>query len=61
MKKAKTKQGTSTRADGRRALLVYFKPEITVQLKRAALELGRPAYEIVEDAVVSWLKRQRKS
>jgi hypothetical protein len=62
MKKAKkTKQGASNRADGRRALLLYFKPEITVLLKRAALESGRPAYELAEEAIQIWLKRHKNS
>lgn len=65
MKKAKTKKAktaeTPSRRDGRRALLVYFRPEITAELKRAAVELDRPAYKLVEDAVDSWLKRRKKS
>jgi hypothetical protein len=62
MKKAKKrKQGLSTRPDGRRALLLYFKPEITVQLKRAALESSRPAYELAEEAIQLWLKRYKNS
>jgi hypothetical protein len=62
MKKAKkTIGGTPGRRDGRRALLVYFRPEITTQLKRAALEFDRPAYKLVEEAVQAWLKRHSKT
>jgi hypothetical protein len=58
-KTAKTAEVTQ-RSDGRKALLVYLKPEVTLNLKRAALEAGQPAYELVEEAIKDWLKRQKK-
>jgi hypothetical protein len=48
------------RSDGRKALLIYLKPEVTLSLKRAALDAGRPAYELAEEAIKDWLKRLKK-
>jgi hypothetical protein len=45
---------------GGRALLVYLKPEVTLALKRAALEASQPAYELVEEAIKEFLKRPKK-
>lgn len=59
-KPAKTDDDASRRRDGRKALLVYLKPEVTLGLKRAALEAGQPAYELAEEAIKEWLKRQKK-
>lgn len=47
-----------TRADGRRSLLVYLHPEVIKDLKKAALDEDRPAYEIAEEAVSAWLARK---
>jgi len=49
------KTGTRTRADGRRALLVYLNQNVIKRLKKAALDEDRPAYEITEEAVSMWL------
>jgi hypothetical protein len=48
-----------TRADGRRQLLVYLDPEVIKQLKKAALDEDRTAYEITEEAVREWLATHR--
>jgi hypothetical protein len=48
------------RSDGRKALLLYLKPEVTLALKKAALDAGKPAYELAEEAIMEWLKRQKK-
>jgi hypothetical protein len=58
-KSAKGGEGTQ-RSDGRRALLVYLKPEVTLALKRAALEASQPAYELAEEAIKEYLKRPKK-
>ena len=50
-----SKRTARTRADGRRPLLVYLDPEIIKQLKKAALDEDKPAYEITEEAVRAWL------
>lgn len=58
-KAAKQGEGAG-RSDGRKALLLYMKPEITLSLKRAALDASRPAYELAEEAIKDWLKRQKR-
>lgn len=60
------KETTPARSDGRRAFLVYMDPEIIRNLKMAALDEDRNAYEIVEETVAQWLasrgrKRKTKS
>jgi hypothetical protein len=35
--------------------LVYVRPDIIKRLKVAALDEGRPAYEIAEEALLKWL------
>jgi hypothetical protein len=59
-KQAKPDDASNKRSDGRKALLVYLKPEVTLNLKRAALEAGQPAYELAEEAIKEWLKRPKK-
>jgi hypothetical protein len=49
-----------TRGDGRRQLLVYLQVELIKELKRVAIDEGRPAYEIVEEAIQDWLRKKRK-
>ncbi|MCJ2117008.1 hypothetical protein MKK65_10575 [Methylobacterium sp. J-001] len=44
------------RRDGRRALYVYLPPALIRDLKKAALDEERPAYELVEEAVTRMLK-----
>ncbi len=48
------------RADGRRQLLLYMKPDLVRALKRAALDDDVPAYELAETAVAEFLKSRRK-
>jgi hypothetical protein len=60
VKKSKDGEGASPRADGRKALLLYLHRDVTLALKKAALEAGQPAYELAEEAIKDWLKRQKK-
>jgi hypothetical protein len=49
------------RSDGRRQLLIYLLPDVIKELKRAALDQGRPAYVLAEEAIIDALgKRKRK-
>jgi hypothetical protein len=56
---------TLPRKDGRKPFMIYLDPELIKDIKRAALEADRPAYEIVEDqmrlalASVEGLRRTR--
>ena len=64
-KKPGAKGPTRIRTDGRRSLLVYLRPDVIKELKKAALDEDRTAYEITEEAVSEWLAarktgRQRK-
>jgi hypothetical protein len=54
-KAALLKSGGRARADGRKSLLVYLRQEVIKQLKIAALNEDRPAYEIAEEALSEWL------
>jgi hypothetical protein len=59
---AKTpKSPTRTRADGRKSLLVYLHPDVIKELKKAALDEERTAYEITEEAVSAWLAARKAS
>lgn len=60
MKRRGSKAGDRTRPDGRRALLVYLGPDVIRRLKIAAIEEGRPAYELTEEAVSEWLVGREK-
>ena len=44
-----------SRADGRKSLLVYLRPDIIKELKKTALDEDRTAYEITEEAISTWL------
>jgi hypothetical protein len=60
-KKSGSKTATRTRADGRRALLVYLDQAVIRQLKKVALDEDRPAYEITEEAAREWLATHKTS
>jgi hypothetical protein len=47
-------------SDGRRQLLIYMLPDVVKDLKRAALDEDRPAYELAEEAILDWLLKRRK-
>ena len=49
-----------TRSDGRRQLLIYLDPELIKELKRAALDEDRAAYEIAEEAIREWLRTWKR-
>jgi TPP-dependent indolepyruvate ferredoxin oxidoreductase alpha subunit len=50
-----SKTSHQQRPDGRKALLVYLDPEVIKALKKAAVDVERHGYEIVEEAVRKWL------
>jgi hypothetical protein len=56
-----TKSVARTRADGRRSLLVYLRPDVIKELKKAALDEDRTAYEITEEAISAWLTTSKTS
>jgi hypothetical protein len=59
--KLKTETPTPrSRDDGRRQLLIYLKQDIIKDLKRSALDEGRPAYEIAEEAIVEFLRVKKR-
>ena len=47
------------RADGRKSLLVYLSPDVIKELKKAALDEDRTAYEITEEAISAWLASRK--
>jgi hypothetical protein len=49
------------RGDGRRQLLIYAAPDVIKELKRAALDEDRPAYELAEEAIRDFLKKRKRS
>ena len=57
----KPRSPTRTRADGRKSLLVYLNPDVIKELKKAALDEDRTAYEITEEAVSAWLATRKAS
>lgn len=56
----KSNESSRERPDGRRQLLVYLAPDVVKDLKKAAVDADRPAYEIVEEAVATWLDAHGK-
>jgi hypothetical protein len=60
----KTKQASkaadSSRTDGRKPFLSYLDADLIKELKKAALDDERSAYEIVEDAVRDYLDRRER-
>jgi hypothetical protein len=48
------------RRDGRRQILLYMLPETVKDLKRAALDEEKPAYLLVEEATIDWLKKRKR-
>jgi hypothetical protein len=61
---AKPKEEASAvrmRGDGRRQLLIYAAPDVIKELKRAALDEDRPAYELAEEAIRDFLKKRKRS
>lgn len=53
----KEAKGTPPRADGRKALLLYLHPDVTLDLKKAALDAAEPAYVVAEKAIKEYLER----
>jgi hypothetical protein len=54
-----SRSATRIRADGRKSLLVYLHPELIRELKKAALDDDRTAYDITEEAVSAWLAARK--
>lgn len=50
-----SKSAARVRADGRKSLLVYLHPDVIKELKKAALDEDRTAYEVAEEAISAWL------
>jgi hypothetical protein len=61
MKRPGLKTADRIRADGRKALLVYLRPELIKRLKLAALDEDRPAYQLTEEAVSEWLAARERT
>ena len=59
-KESVAKKPARARPDGRKPLLVYLPPDLIKELKKAALDDDRNAYEIVEDATREWVARRGK-
>jgi hypothetical protein len=58
--KSKTQVSTPRkRVDNRRQLLIYLKQDVIKNLKRAALDEGRPAYELAEEAIREFLRKPK--
>jgi ATP-dependent protease ClpP protease subunit len=55
MKTSRKSTKGRNRTDGRKSLLVYLDEQTIKQLKKAALDVDRHAYEIAEDAIQYWL------
>ena len=49
------------RLDGRKMTSIYLKPKIMNALKKRAIDEDRNAFEIVEDALVAYLKKPERS
>ncbi len=58
--KPETKPAERSRADGRKPFLSYLHIDLIKELKKAALDDERNAYEIVEEATREWLARRGK-
>ncbi len=58
-KTPRSKSPARTRADGRKSLRVYLHPDVIKELKKAALDEDRTAYEITEEAVSVWLAARK--
>ncbi|MGO3928365.1 hypothetical protein NP284_08640 [Rhodopseudomonas pseudopalustris] len=50
----------SSREDGRKQFLTYMRTDLIKEIKKAALDQERNAYELVEDAVEEYLRRPHK-
>jgi hypothetical protein len=57
---SESKSADRSRADGRKSLLVYLDAHLIKELKKAALDHDRNAYEIVEEATRDWLAHRGK-
>lgn len=60
MKRAKEKKDATERPDGRQPTSMYLRPDILVALKKTAIDEGRYGYEIVEDALTAYLKKNNR-
>ncbi len=60
MAKQQKARETRARADGRRPLLVYLRPDLIKKLKMAALDESKPAYALTEQAIRNWLATRER-
>lgn len=58
--KPESKPSERSRTDGRKPFLAYLDAQLIKELKKAALDDERNAYEIVEEAVRDFLSRRGK-
>jgi hypothetical protein len=58
-KKKAIKRGTRSPLGDRRQFLTMMSPVIIEAVKKAGLEDGRPAWQIMEEAATQWLERRR--
>ena len=59
-KKGESETTGRVRTDGRKSFLAYLDADLIKNLKKAALDDERSAYEIVEEAVSDWLAARGK-
>ncbi len=55
MTRVKDGEKGAARKDGRKPMLVYLRPEMIRDLKKAGVDAERHVYEIAEDAFSAWL------
>jgi hypothetical protein len=53
-------RSTSTPVADRKQFLTMMTPAVIRDIKEAALADGRPAWEVMEEAAVEWLKRRKQ-
>jgi hypothetical protein len=58
-KKKAPKRGTRSPLGDRRQFLTMMSPDTIQAVKKAALEDGRPAWQIMEEAANQWLERRQ--
>jgi hypothetical protein len=42
-------------------MLIYLSREVITELKQAAIDQERPAYELAEEAIRDWLLRDKRN
>jgi hypothetical protein len=57
----KRRRATSKPVADRKQFLAMLTPSVIGDIKEAARQDGRPAWEIIEEAAVAWLARRKKA